>query len=66
MGAALAAAWSLRHTIFKVIVCVALLLTFLIAAVVSLPSIVINPTWVHTSMRAPPKTEKHGNAPTLA
>ena len=33
---------SLRHTIFKVIVCVALLLIFLIAAVVSLPSIVAN------------------------
>ena len=42
VGAALAAAWSLRHTIFKIIVCVALLLVFLIAAVISLPSIVTN------------------------
>ena len=41
-GAALAAAWSLRHTIFKVVVFLCLLLVFLIAAVVSLPSIVFN------------------------
>ena len=41
-GAVIAAAWSMRHTIFKVLICVCLILVFLITAVVSLPSIVFN------------------------
>jgi len=42
VGAALAAVWSLRHTLWKIIICIAMLLVFLICVVVSLPSIVTN------------------------
>ena len=42
VGAALAAAWAMRHTLFKILICVCLILLFLIAAIVSLPSIVFN------------------------
>ena len=42
VGAALAAVWSLRHTLWKITICIALLLVFLICVVVSLPSIVTN------------------------
>lgn len=41
-GAILSAAWSMRHTLFKVLVCICLSLLFLIVMVVSLPSIVFN------------------------
>lgn len=41
-GAVLSAAWSMRHTLFKVLVCICLCLLFLITMVVSLPSIVFN------------------------
>ncbi len=41
-GAALAAAWSLRHTLFKILVFLCLFLLFIIVTVVSLPSIVTN------------------------
>ena len=41
-GAVLSAAWSMRHTLFKVLVCLCLSLLFLIVMVVSLPSIVFN------------------------
>jgi hypothetical protein len=41
-GAIIAAAWAMRHTLFKVLVCVCLILVFLITAVVSLPSILFN------------------------
>ncbi len=41
-GAIIAAAWSLRHTIFKILICIALLLLFFIVAIASLPSIVFN------------------------
>lgn len=41
-GAVLSAAWSLRHTLFKVLVSVCLFLLFVVVAVVSLPSIVTN------------------------
>ena len=42
LGAVLSAAWSMRHTLFKVLVCICLTLLFLIVMVVSLPSIVFN------------------------
>ena len=41
-GAVISAAWAMRHTIFKVIICICLILTFLIVMVVSLPSIIFN------------------------
>ena len=41
-GAALSAAWSLRHTFFKIIVFLCLFLLFIIITVVSLPAIVTN------------------------
>ena len=41
-GAVLSAAWSLRHTLFKVLVFLCLFLLFIIITVVSLPSIVTN------------------------
>ena len=42
VGAVLSAAWSLRHTLFKILVCICLGLLFLVVMVVSLPSIVSN------------------------
>ena len=41
-GAVAAAAWSMRHTLYKLLVCAALFLLFLIIVIVSLPSIVTN------------------------
>jgi len=41
-GAILSAAWAMRHTLFKILVCICLLLLFLITAVISLPSIIAN------------------------
>lgn len=41
-GAILSAAWAMRHTLFKILVCICLVLTFLIVMVVSLPSVVAN------------------------
>ena len=41
-GAILSAAWSLRNTLFKILIFLCLLLLFIIIAVVSLPSIVFN------------------------
>ena len=41
-GAILSAAWSLRHTLFKILIFICLFLLFIIIAVVSLPSIVFN------------------------
>lgn len=42
LGAVLSAAWSMRHTLFKVLVCICLALLFLIVMVTSLPSVVFN------------------------
>lgn len=39
-GAIIAAAWSMRKTLFKVLICVCLVLVFLIVIIVSLPSII--------------------------
>lgn len=41
-GAILSAAWAMRHSLFKVLVCICMLLLFLIVMIVSLPSIVAN------------------------
>lgn len=41
-GAILSAAWAMRHTLFKILVCICLALLFLIVMIVSLPSIVTN------------------------
>lgn len=41
-GAILSVAWAMRHTLFKILVCICLVLTFLIVMVVSLPSVVAN------------------------
>lgn len=39
-GAILSAAWAMRHTLYKILICVCLFLVFLIVLIVSLPSIV--------------------------
>lgn len=41
-GAILSAAWAMRHTLFKILVCICLALLFLITMIVSLPTIVSN------------------------
>lgn len=41
-GAVVSAAWSLRHTIFKILTSLALLQLFCVVLVVSLPSIIVN------------------------
>lgn len=41
-GAILAAAWAMRHTLFKILVCICMALLFFIVMIVSLPSIVSN------------------------
>lgn len=42
VGAILAAVWAMRHTIFKIIISISLVLVFLITAVISLPSLIFN------------------------
>lgn len=42
VGAAISIAWSMRHTLFKILICVCLSLTFLIVMIVSLPSIIMD------------------------
>ena len=41
-GAIASAAWSMRHTLYKLLVCTALFFLFIIVTIVSLPSIVTN------------------------
>ncbi len=41
-GAIIAAAWAMRHTLFKILVCICLCLVFLIILIVSLPSIIMD------------------------
>lgn len=40
-GAIIAAAWSMRHTLFKVLICICLSIVFLVVLIVSLPSIIL-------------------------
>lgn len=42
IGAVLAAAWALRHTLLKILVCLCLLVLFFIVAIISLPAIIFN------------------------
>ena len=42
VGAILAAAWAMRHTLFKILVCLCLIVVFFITAIISLPSIIFN------------------------
>lgn len=51
-GAIIAAAWSLRHTLFKILICICLCLVFLITLIVSLPSIVMD--YIFGTDSAPP------------
>lgn len=39
-GAIISAAWSLRHTIFKVLICICLVVVFIVVTVISLPNII--------------------------
>ena len=39
-GAAISAAWAMRHTLYKILICICLFFTVIIVLVVSLPSIV--------------------------
>ena len=41
-GAILSAAWAMRHTLFKILVCICLLFLVIIVLIVSLPSVVTN------------------------
>ena len=41
-GAIIMAAWSMRHTLFKILICICLCLMFLVALIVSLPSIIFD------------------------
>ena len=39
-GAIISAAWAMRHTLFKILICICLVLVLLIACIVSLPNII--------------------------
>lgn len=41
-GAIISAAWAMRHTLFKILVCICLCVVFLIVLIVELPGILIN------------------------
>ena len=41
-GAVISALWSMRHTLFKILICICLALVFLITMIVSLPTIITN------------------------
>lgn len=41
-GAIIAAAWAMRHTLFKILVCIILFMMFFVTMIVSLPSIIFN------------------------
>ena len=45
-GAIISAAWAMRHTLYKILICLCLFLTILIILVVSLPSIVTESVFV--------------------
>ena len=51
-GAIIAAAWSLRHTLFKILICICLCLVFLITVIVSLSSIIMD--YIFGTDSAPP------------
>lgn len=41
-GAIISAAWSMRHTLYKILVCVSLVIVFIVIIVTSLPSIILS------------------------
>lgn len=41
-GAVISAAWSMRHTLFKVLICICLVIVFLVITIVSLPAILFD------------------------
>lgn len=41
-GAVISAAWSMRHTLFKVLICICLVIVFLVVTIVSLPAILFD------------------------
>lgn len=41
-GAIISAAWSMRHTLFKVLVCICLVIVFLVITIISLPAIIFD------------------------
>ncbi len=41
-GAIISAAWAMRHTLFKILICICLSVVFLIVMIVELPGIIIN------------------------
>ena len=41
-GAIIAAAWSMRHTLFKVLICICLVIVFFVVALTSLPTIIFD------------------------
>ena len=49
-GAVISAAWAMRHTLFKILVCLCLSVVFLIVMIVELPGIIINKALVSMAM----------------
>lgn len=41
-GAIISAAWSMRHTLFKILVCIGLVIVFFVVLIISLPSIIFD------------------------
>lgn len=41
-GAIISAAWSMRHTLFKVLICICLVIVFIVVTVISLPAIIFD------------------------
>ena len=52
-GAILSAAWALRHTLYKILICICLVLVFLIVVVVNLPAIILGRTPEGSGTNAP-------------
>ena len=42
VGAVIAGLWALRHTLYKILICVCLLILFIVIMIVSLPSVILN------------------------
>ena len=41
-GAIISAAWSMRHTLFKILICICLVIVFIVVTVISLPAIIFD------------------------
>lgn len=53
-GAILSAAWAMRHTLFKVLICICLVIVFLVVLLCSIPSIIFS--YLFESGASPPDT----------